>query len=69
MLKKEKTSKHTVEIWLFLPNFVGKEIKIHTGKEFQGIVIQDFMVGQQIGRICFDKKTRKTRLNWSSERN
>jgi small subunit ribosomal protein S19 len=41
---------------IVLPGFVGKTIKIHNGKEFQPILIQEDMVGMFFGELSMTRK-------------
>jgi len=41
---------------IILPNFVGKTIRIHNGKEFISIIIQPEMIGHFLGEFSLTRK-------------
>lgn len=41
---------------VILPVMVGKTIKIHNGKEFVSIIIQDEMIGRRLGEYASSRK-------------
>ena len=41
---------------LVLPDMVGKTIMIHSGKDFQSIIIQAEMIGHRFGELVLSKK-------------
>lgn len=41
---------------LILPNMVGKNIMIHTGKIFQSVIIQEEMIGHKLGEFALSRK-------------
>jgi len=42
--------------FIILPEMVGMIIRIHTGKEFQAITIQDEMIGHFLGEFALTRK-------------
>ena len=41
---------------IILPSMVGKTVKIHTGKEFQLVTIQEDMIGHYFGEFAMTRK-------------
>jgi small subunit ribosomal protein S19 len=41
---------------VILPKMVGLDIKIHTGKEFHSIIIQEEMIGHRLGEYALSRK-------------
>ncbi|HIH31484.1 TPA: 30S ribosomal protein S19 [Candidatus Woesearchaeota archaeon] len=41
---------------IVLPDFVGKTIKVHNGKEFTPVIIQEDMVGMFFGELAMTRK-------------
>ena|SRR3989338_2342430 len=41
---------------IILPSFIGKIIKIHNGKEFVPVMIQDEMIGHYLGEFALTRK-------------
>lgn len=41
---------------IILPRMVGMEIKVHTGKEFQSLIVQDEMIGHRLGEYALSRK-------------
>ena len=55
-LSKLDTIKTQVRDMIVLPQFVGKTIKIHNGKDFQPILIQEDMVGMFFGELSMTRR-------------
>ncbi len=41
---------------IVLPSMVGKTIKIHTGKEFQSVIIQEESIGCYLGELALSRR-------------
>jgi small subunit ribosomal protein S19 len=59
-LKRFRAGKKNIEThcrdMLVLPEMVGKTIKIHNGKEFLPVIIQDEMVGHYFGEYAHSRR-------------
>lgn len=55
-LSKSPSIETHVRDMLVLPQFVGKTIKIHNGKEFTPIIIQEEMIGMFLGELSMTRK-------------
>ncbi|MCF7871811.1 30S ribosomal protein S19 [Candidatus Woesearchaeota archaeon] len=55
-LNKKSTIKTHLRNMIILPEMVGKTIQIHTGKEFQAIIIQQEMIGHYLGELALSRK-------------
>ena len=44
---------------VILPNFVGRTLEVHNGKEFQRVVIQSNMIGHYLGEFALTRKNVK----------
>jgi small subunit ribosomal protein S19 len=55
-LQKVDTIETHVRDMLVLPQFVGKTIKIHNGKEFVPVIIQEDMIGCFFGELSQTRK-------------
>ena len=55
-LSKSDSIKTQVRDMIVLPQFVGKTINIHNGKEFIPVIIQDEMVGMFFGELTMTRK-------------
>ena len=55
-LKQKNTVKTHLRDMLVLPEMVGKTIAIHSGKEFQQIIIQPEMIGHYLGELALTRK-------------
>jgi len=55
-LAKKDAIKTQVRDMLVLPQFVGKTIKIHNGKEYMPIIIQEDMIGMFFGELVMTRK-------------
>jgi len=55
-LQKLDTVETHVRDMIVLPQFVGKTIKIHNGKDFTPILIQEDMVGMFFGELSMTRK-------------
>ena len=55
-LQKNDSIETHVRDMLVLPQFVGKTIKIHNGKEFVPVIIQEDMVGCFFGELSQTRK-------------
>lgn len=53
--KKNDVKTHLRDM-IVLPQFVGKTIKIHNGKEFNPIIIQEDMIGLFFGELVTTRK-------------
>ena len=61
LLKKIRNKKPNIEThcrdFIVLPEMVGMTIKVHNGKEFLPIIIQDDMIGHFLGELALTRKT------------
>ena len=55
-LSKSDSIKTQVRDMIVLPQFVGKTINVHNGKEFIPVIIQDEMVGMFFGELTMTRK-------------
>lgn len=55
-LAKASSIETHVRDMIVLPQFVGKTIKIHNGKEFTPIIIQEDMIGMFFGELSSTRK-------------
>ena len=55
-LQKHESIETHVRDMLVLPQFVGKTIKIHNGKEFFPVIIQEDMIGCFFGELSQTRK-------------
>lgn len=55
-LKKGDNRKTHLRDMIILPEFVGKTIRIHTGKEFMPVLIQEEMIGHYLGEFALTRK-------------
>lgn len=59
-LMKDVTTKSIVEThcrdMIILPAWVGKTIKIHNGKEFVPVLVQDEMIGHYLGEFALTRR-------------
>jgi small subunit ribosomal protein S19 len=55
-LQKVDTIETHVRDMIVLPQFVGKTIKIHNGKEFMPVIIQEDMIGCFFGELSQTRK-------------
>ena len=55
-LAKLDTIETHVRDMIVLPQFVGKTIKIHNGKEFQPVMIQEDMIGMFFGELSMTRR-------------
>jgi small subunit ribosomal protein S19 len=55
-LEKKDSIKTQVRDMIVLPQFVGKTIHIHNGKEYNQILIQDDMIGLFFGELAMTRK-------------
>lgn len=53
--KKDRVKTHIREM-IILPQFVGRTIQIHTGKEFVPVIIQEEMIGLRLGEVALTRK-------------
>lgn len=53
--KKDNVKTHQRTI-IVLPSMVGKTIKLHNGKTFQPIIIQEEMIGHILGEFALTRK-------------
>ncbi len=55
-LSKADSIETHVRDMVVLPQFIGKTIKIHNGKEFQAVIIQEDMVGCFFGELSLTRR-------------
>lgn len=55
-IKNKNDVKTHVRTMLVLPEMVGKTIRVHNGKEFQPLSIQEDMVGHFLGEFVLTRK-------------
>ncbi|MFH1771066.1 MAG: 30S ribosomal protein S19 [archaeon] len=55
-IEKKNNVKTHQRTTIVLPSMVGKTIKLHTGKTFQPIIIQEEMIGHTIGEFALTRK-------------
>jgi small subunit ribosomal protein S19 len=55
LAKKDNIETHVRDM-IVLPAFVGKTIKIHNGKEFVPVIIQEDMVGMFFGELALTRR-------------
>lgn len=55
-IKVKNNVKTHLRQMIVLPYMVGKTIKIHTGKEFLAILIQEDMIGYYLGELALTRK-------------
>jgi len=55
-LSKLPEIKTQVRDMIVLPQFVGKTIKIHSGKEYVPVIIQEDMIGMFFGELVMTRK-------------
>ena len=55
-LSKLDTIKTQVRDMMVLPQFVGKTIKVHNGKEFTPVLIQEDMIGMFFGELTMTRR-------------
>ncbi|MBC8494673.1 30S ribosomal protein S19 [archaeon] len=53
--KQDRVKTHLRDM-IVLPQMVGKTIRIHTGKDFQQILIQEEMIGHYLGEFALTRK-------------
>lgn len=55
-LEKKNNIKTQCRDIIILPGMVGKSIRIHNGKEFRILTIEEFMIGHYIGEFVLTRK-------------
>ncbi len=55
-LQKKNSVKTHLRDMIVLPAMVGKTIQIHTGKNFEAIIIQEEMIGHFLGEFALTRK-------------
>ena len=55
-LGKKNDIKTHVRDMLVLPQFVGKTLKIHNGKSFEPVIVQEDMVGMFFGELILTRR-------------
>lgn len=55
-IQKKDNKKTHLRDMVVLPAMVGKTIRVHTGKEFVPVLIQDEMIGHYLGEFAFTRK-------------
>ena len=53
--KKDSIETHVRDM-IVLPQFVGKTIKIHNGKSFEPVIIQEDMIGMFFGELSMTRR-------------
>lgn len=53
--KKDNVKTHLRSL-IVLPSMIGKTVKIHNGKEFQTITLQEDMIGHYLGEFAITRK-------------
>jgi small subunit ribosomal protein S19 len=56
--KKDNKKTH-LRSMIVLPSMVGKTVRIHNGKEFEIVLVQDEMIGHYLGEFSFTRKRTK----------
>ncbi len=60
LLKRIRAKKSNIEThckdMIILPEMIGLTIRIHTGKEFLSVMIQDEMIGHYLGEFVITRK-------------
>ncbi|MBS3096343.1 30S ribosomal protein S19 [Candidatus Woesearchaeota archaeon] len=60
LLKKLRANEKNIEThcrdMIILPEMVGKTIKIHQGKEFMPVIIEEGMIGHYLGEFAMTRK-------------
>ena len=68
LLKKTKDKKdyRTIRIWsrssTILPEFVGQQFEVHTGRAFVSILITEDMIGHKFGEFASTRKFGKHKV-------
>jgi len=55
-VKKKNNVKTHLRSMIVLPSMIGKTLKIHTGKDFVQVQIQNEMLGMYLGELAFTRK-------------
>jgi len=55
-ISKKDNKKTHLRSMIILPSMVGKTIRIHNGKEFIPVLIQEEMIGHYLGEFSFTRK-------------
>ena len=55
LLGKDSIKTHVRDM-IILPQFVGKTIKVHNGKEFIPVLVQEDMIGMFFGELTMNRK-------------
>lgn len=55
-IKNKDNVKTHLRDMIILPEMIGKTVKIHTGKEFQTITLQDETLGHILGELALSRK-------------
>jgi len=55
-IKVKGTAKTHSREMIILPEFVGKTIRVHTGKEFAQVIVQEEMIGHRLGEFAQTRK-------------
>ncbi|PIN80287.1 30S ribosomal protein S19 [Candidatus Woesearchaeota archaeon CG10_big_fil_rev_8_21_14_0_10_32_9] len=55
-LKKGDNVKTQLRDMIVLPSMVGKTIKVHSGKEYHAVLVQDEAIGCRLGELVLSKK-------------
>ena len=60
LLKNIRNNKNNIKThcrdFIILPEMVGKTIRVHNGKEFVPVIIQDEMIGHFLGEFAITRK-------------
>lgn len=55
LMKKDNKKTHVRDM-VVLPSMVGKTVRVHNGKEFVPLLIQEEMVGHYLGEFAFTRR-------------
>lgn len=55
-LHKKDNKKTHLRDMIILPDMVGKTVRVHNGKEFVPVTIQEEMIGHYLGEFAFTRK-------------
>lgn len=55
-ISKKNNVKTHLRHMIVLPGMIGKTVRIHTGKEFQAIILQEDMLGYYLGELALTRK-------------
>lgn len=55
LAKKDNKKTHARDL-IVIPDMVGKTVRVHNGKEFIPVMIQEEMIGHYLGEFAFTRK-------------